>query len=76
MNPDTIFFIKQNIHTQTFNTNFRRMSPFGPAPVKKSHKARTRWYPLLNPSVDLSILDLKKKILKKKRTEWTEGTQI
>ena len=24
--------------------NFRRISPFGITPVKKAHKARTRWY--------------------------------
>ena len=31
-------------HTQTSDTNFRRISPFGITPVEKAHKARTRWY--------------------------------
>ena len=34
----------QNIHTQTSDTNFRRVSPFGITPVKTAHKARTCWY--------------------------------
>ena len=35
--------LKQNVHT-TRTQNFRRISPFGITPVKKAHKARTRWY--------------------------------
>ena len=35
--------IKQNIHKHR-TQNFRRISPFGIAPVKKARKARTRWY--------------------------------
>ena len=37
--------IEQNIHKHQ-TQNFRRISPFGIAPVKKkkAHKARTRWY--------------------------------
>ena len=31
-------------HTQTSDTNFRRISPFDITPVEKAHKARTRWY--------------------------------
>ena len=31
-------------HTQTSDTNFQRISPFGITPVEKAHKARTRWY--------------------------------
>ena len=37
-----------NLHktklTQTSDTNFRRISPFGINPVEKAHKAGTRWY--------------------------------
>ena len=36
--------IKQNIHTQTSDTNFRRVSPFSITPVKRTHKARTCWH--------------------------------
>ena len=39
----TQIYIKQNIHKHG-TQNFRRISPFGIAPVKKAHKARTRWY--------------------------------
>ena len=34
----------QNIHTQTSNANFRRVSPFSTTHVKRAHKARTCWY--------------------------------
>ena len=33
-----------NIHTQTSDTNFRRVSPFNITPVKRTHKARTCRY--------------------------------
>ena len=36
--------IKQNIHTQLSDTNFRRVSHFNITPVKRAHKARTCWY--------------------------------
>ena len=39
----TQIYIKQNIHKHQ-TQNFRRISPFGITPVKKAHKARTRWY--------------------------------
>ena len=39
----TQIYIKQNIHKHR-TQNFRRISPFGIIPVKKAHKARTRWY--------------------------------
>ena len=32
------------MHTQTSDTNFRRVSPFNITPVKRAHKARTCWY--------------------------------
>ena len=32
------------IHTQTSNTNYRRVSPFNITPVRRAHKARTCWY--------------------------------
>ena len=31
-------------HTQTSDTNFRRVSPFNITPVKRAHKARICWY--------------------------------
>ena len=34
----------KNIHTQTSDTNFWRVSPFNITPVKRAHKARTCWY--------------------------------
>ena len=34
---------KQNIRKHR-TQNFRGISPFGITPVKKAHKARTRWY--------------------------------
>ena len=33
----------ENIHKHQ-TKNFRKICPFGIAPVKKAHKARTRWY--------------------------------
>ena len=39
----TQIYIKQNIHKHR-TQNFRRISPLGITPVKKAHKARTRWY--------------------------------
>ena len=39
----TQIYIKQNTHKHQ-TQNFRRFSPFGITPVKKTHKARTRWY--------------------------------
>ena len=35
--------MKQNIHKHQ-TQKIRRISPFGISPVKKVHKARTRWY--------------------------------
>ena len=32
------------MHTQTSDTNFQRVSPFNITPVKRAHKAMTRWY--------------------------------
>ena len=34
----------RNIHTQTSDTNFRRVSLFNITPVKRAHKAWTCWY--------------------------------
>ena len=39
----TQIYIKQNIHKHR-KQNSRRISPFGITPVKKAHRARTRWY--------------------------------
>ena len=39
----TQIYIKQNIHKHQ-TQNFRRISPSCTTPVKKAHKARTRWY--------------------------------
>ena len=39
----TQIYIKQNIHKDQ-TQNFRIISPFGIATIKKAHKARTRWY--------------------------------
>ena len=36
--------LKQKIHAQTSDTNFRRVRPFVITPVKRAHKARTCWY--------------------------------
>ena len=55
--------------------NFRRISPFGIAPIKKAHKARTRWYRgpfrrFINTRFSKSIF---KQILKKYKKERTEA---
>ena len=42
ISPDTN--LHKTKHTQTSNTKFRRISPFGTTPVKKARKARTGWY--------------------------------
>ena len=42
-------------HTQTSDTKFRRISPFGITPVEKAHKAG-----IVDHSVNLSIPDFKK----------------
>ena len=50
--------------------NFRRINPFGIAPVKKVHNARTLWYRGPIPSI------YRYQILKKKyknKQEWTEA---
>ena len=39
----TQIYIKQNMHKHR-TQNFRRISPIGITPVRKAHKARTRWY--------------------------------
>ena len=51
-------------HTQTSDTNFRRISPFSITPVEKAHKTRTRWY--RGPFRQFIDTDFKK-VLKKKR---------
>ena len=65
ISPDT------NLHktkrTQHRTQNFRRISPFGITPVKKAHKARTRWYH--GPLRRFINTRLKKSIKK----EWTEA---
>ena len=42
ISPDTNLH-KQNLHKYQ-TQNFRRISPFRITPVKKVHKAKTRWY--------------------------------
>ena len=61
--------IKQNIHEHR-TQNFRRTSPSGITPVKKAHKARTRWYrgPFCR-FINTRFL----KSVKKKKKEWTEA---
>ena len=66
----TQIYIKQNIHKHR-TQNFRRISPFGIIPVKKAHKARTRWY--RGPFRRFINNRLKKKVLKK---EWTEAIKF
>ena len=56
----TQIYIKRNIHKHR-TQNFRRISPFDITPVKKAHKARTRWY---RGPFDLSIPDFQKSIKK------------
>ena len=40
----TITSQTSNIHTQTWDTNFRRVSPLNITPVERAHKARSCWY--------------------------------
>ena len=61
-------YIKQNIHKHR-TQNFLRISPFGITPVKKAHKARTRWY--RGPFRRFIDTRLKKK--KSIKKEWTEA---
>ena len=57
--------IKQNIHKHQ-TQNFGRISPFGIAPVKKTHKARTRWHcGPFRRFINIKIF----KSIKKERTE-------
>ena len=63
----TQIYIKQNIHKHR-TQNFRRISPFGITPVKKAHKARTRWY--RGPFRRFINTRFLKKSIKK---EWREG---
>ena len=61
ISPDT------NLHKTKHQTqHFRRISPFGTAPIKKAHKARTRSYrgPFRR---FINTRFKKKKVLKKKR---------
>ena len=62
----TQIYIKQNIHKHR-TQNFRRISPFGTNPVKKAHKARTRWY--RGPFGRL----IDTRFLKSIKQEWTEA---
>ena len=64
----TQIYIKQNIHKRQLQ-NFRRISPFGIAPVKKAHKARTRWY--RGPF----RLFINTRFLKSIKKEWTEAIE-
>ena len=41
---ETNHLANTNIHTQTSDTNFWRVSPFNITPVKRAHKARRCWY--------------------------------
>ena len=65
----TQIYIKQNIHKHQ-TQNFRRISPFGIAPVKKH--IRLGHACIMDHSVDLSIADFKKYFKK----EWTEATEF
>ena len=63
----TQIYIKQNIHKHR-TQNFRRISPFSIVPVKKAHKARTRWYRgPFRRFIDTRFF------LKYKKKEWTEA---
>ena len=62
----TQIYIKQNIHKHR-TQNFRRISPFGIAPVKKAHKARTHWYH--GPFHQF----INTRFLRSIRKEWTEA---
>ena len=63
----TQIYIKQNIHKHQ-TQNFRRISPFGITPVKKTTHTHTRLghTGIVDHSVDLSVSDLKKKSIKKR----------
>ena len=61
----TQIHIKQYIHKHR-KPNFRRISPFGITPVKKAHKARTRWY---RRPIRRFINTRFQKSIKKERTE-------
>ena len=54
--------MKQNMHEDQ-TQNFRRISFFGITPVKKAHKARTRWY--RGPFRRFINTRFKKKVLKR-----------
>ena len=44
VSPDTNLNTRKHTYTNIKLNNFWRISPFGTAPVKKAHKARTHWY--------------------------------
>ena len=69
----TQIYIKQNIHKHR-TQNFRRISPFGIAPVEKAHKARTRWY--RGPFRRFIDTRFFKKYKKKEWTEAIKNSQI
>ena len=60
------FYIKQNIHKHP-TQNFRRISSLGITPVKKAHKAGTRWY--RGPFRRF----INARFFKKYKKEWTEA---
>ena len=61
ISPDTK--LHKTKHTQTSNTKFSEISPFGITPVKKKKKhIRLGHAGIVDYSVDLSIPDLKKSI--------------
>ena len=62
----TQIYIRQSIHKRQ-TQNVQRISPFGIAPVKKAHKARTRWY--RGPSRRF----INTRFLKSIKKEWTEA---
>ena len=66
ISPDTNL-PKQNIPKHQIQ-HFRRISPFGIAPVKKVHKARTRWYRGQFPRF-FNIRFFKEKVYEKDCTE-------
>ena len=57
----TQIYIKQNIHKHR-TQNFRRISPFGTTPVKKTKHIWLGQAGIMDHSVDLSIPDFKKSI--------------
>ena len=69
----TQIYIKQNIHKHQTH-NFRRISPFGIAPVKKALKARTRWY--RGPFRRFSNTRFFKKSIKKKGMDRSNKTKV